>query len=188
MASRNTWPRRTARRVPGLRTARRRTLRRMRSSTRLRGLVKQIFAVDVDSSVPMDVTAGHLLGGVGTESRPVVLIVILGADSDTVERVVDEVAHIQLLGAGFRPVLVLDTPAFAATRRYGYPAELIISRSQWPDPALQENSNTWNEYARERVSLLFDTYRATASVSVGADGLDDADRLVLNALRPVATA
>ena len=44
---------------------------------------------------------------------------------DVVDGVIDDVAEMQLLGAGFRPVFLLDTPAFGRARSYGYVAELV---------------------------------------------------------------
>ena len=46
-----------------------------------------------------------------------------------VDAVIDEVAEMQLLGAGFRPVFLLDTPAFGRARSYGYPVELVTPTS-----------------------------------------------------------
>lgn len=164
-------------RVPGAQPTRRRVLRAVRGSSAMRSLIRQVYAVDTDSPVPVDVAPGTVLGGVGTEALPVVLVVVIGADADTVEATVDEVARLQLLGAGFRPVFVTDTPAFAATRRYGYPVELL------PDP-VGSGDTSWNERVRERLALLFATYRATASVTLGPGGMDEPARLVLSSLRP----
>jgi hypothetical protein len=168
------------RRVPGIMPARRRVLRKARNSTAMRRMVQKVFAVDTASAVPVDVTAGRVIGGVGTESLPVVLVVVVGADVDTLEEVVDETARLQLLSAGFRPVIVTDVDAFAAIRRYGYPVELLIDREAW---AAQSQSGLWEEYVRDRIGLLFATYRATASVSAGPTGFDDAARLLLSAIR-----
>jgi hypothetical protein len=162
---------------------RRRILRRARNSPGVRRLVQKVFAVDTASAVPVDVSSGRLVGGVGTESLPVVLVVVIGADAETIEEIVDETARQQLIGAGFRPVIVTDAQAFAAIRRYGYPVELLVGRSGW-----EQSVPSWDEYARDRVALLFATYRATASVTAGPAGLDDAARLVLSSLRPPRAA
>lgn len=168
-------------RVPGVQPARRRVLRTVRTSTAMRTLVRNVFAVDTTSPVPLDVAPGTVLGGVGTESLPVVLVVMLGADPDRVEATVDEVARLQLLGAGFRPVFVTDTAAFGPMRRYGYPVELLVDPVGWESNG---EDASWDEYARPRIALLFATYRATASVTLGPDGLDAPARLVLSSLRP----
>lgn len=180
MTARPNRARQWAKRVPGVQATRRRLLRAVRGSTAMRSLVRQVYAVDTAAPVPVDVAPGNLLGGVGTEALPVVLVVIVGADTETVGATVDEVARLQLLGAGFRPVFVTDTPAFAATRRYGYPAELL-GESGAAEAKGGDSSAT--EHARERVALLFSTYRATASVTLGPGGLDEPARLVLSSLR-----
>lgn len=179
MSARSGRTRQWLKQVPGVRPMRRRLLRALRGSAAMRSLVRQVYAVDTASPVPVDVAPGNVLGGVGTEALPVVLVVMIGADAETVEATVDEVARLQLLGAGFRPVFVTDTPAFAATRQYGYPAELL---SGPPEP--NGPDGLWAEYARERLALLFSTYRATASVTLGPGGLDEPARLVLSSLRP----
>lgn len=172
-------------RLPGAGIARRRVVSWLRRSTTVRSLVKRVFAIDITASLPLDVTAGRVLGGVGTELLPVTLVVIVGADARTITATVDEVARIQLMMAGFRPVIVADVPAFAAARRYGYPFELLVPEFEW-DAA--EHETTWDEYVRRRIGLHFATYRATASITLGPDGLDHTSRLVLGSLRPVATA
>ena len=48
---------------------------------------------------------------------------------EVVDAVIDDVAEIQLMGAGFRPLFLLDTPAFARARSYGYLAELVTPRA-----------------------------------------------------------
>jgi hypothetical protein len=139
-------------------------------------IARRLYAIDATAPVPSDVAAGRLLDGVGTERLPVVLVVILGADSDTIEEVADEVARLQVATAGFRPVFVTEVPAFGVFRRYGYPAELLLPADGW------QGRETWNEYARRLVGLMFDAYRATAAVTVGPEGLDEAARVVLGSL------
>lgn len=173
-----------ARRVPAIRVARHALVREVRRSKSMRALATRVFAVGEPTTAPPDVASGRVLGGVGTESLPVVLVVALGAETEMVSDSVDEVARIQLLSAGFRPVIVTDTPAFSAARRYGYPAEMLVDRKSWVSG--DYGDRTWEEYARERLALLFATYRATASVTVRPTGLDDSARVVLNALRPAA--
>jgi len=178
------WKRRlTARllRLPAAGIARRRVVDWLRRSTKVRSLVKRIFAIDTAAQVPLDVTAGRVLGGVGTELLPVVLVVMIDAETETIARTVDEIAQIQIMSAGFRPVLVFDGPAFAAARRYGYPVELLLPRADWDAADL---GVSWEEYVRRRLALLFATYRASASITVRPDGLDSSTRLLLGSLRP----
>lgn len=165
---------RYVRRLPGYRYARRAILPRIRQSPSARSLVKRVFDVDGTQTAPLDVAAGTVIGGVGTERLPVVVVLMLGVPAERVEPVADEIARLQLLTAGFRPVLVMDTPQFGAARRYGYPAELLIHRDAWTD-----GHQPWDEYVRFRLGRIIGTYRSSATVTVGPEGLDDTNRLVL---------
>lgn len=167
-------------RIPGVRRAYRWGVHRVRHSSGARAAVKRVFAMDTTASVPLDVAPGNLLARVGTESLPVTLVIIIGADAETIERTVDEIAELQVVSAGFRPVIVTDRPVFRAMRRYGYPAELLVPEEDWN---ADDQGLTWHEYARARIALLFSTYRASASLSVGPEGLDAAARLLLSSLR-----
>ena len=62
-----------------------------------------------------------LTDGIGTSA----------ATSEVVDAVIDDVAECQLLGAGFRPVFLLDTAAFSRARSYGYLVELVTPRTAW---------------------------------------------------------
>lgn len=173
----------TVKQIPGVGPARRRVLAAARGSSTLRELVRRLYHVDQGVPTPMDITAGTLVEGVGTETLPVTLVVVLGADEQGFERTVAEVARLQRVTAGFRPVLVTDHPGFPVVRRYGYPLELLV-REQDFEPVVQ--GRTWEEYARARLALLLSSYRATVTVAVGPDGLDDPSRLLLSALRATA--
>lgn len=170
---------RIARRLPGYRYARRTILPRMRGSSTARALVKRVFDVDAAQRAPLDVSAGHLLGGVGTERLPVVVVVMIDVPAGQVREVVDEVAELQLLTAGFRPVFVLDVPEFAAVRRYGYPVELLIDEASWA-----RDDQTWQGYARARLAAVTSTFRSRATVTANRDGLDPTGRLLLSGLAP----
>lgn len=170
---------RHVRRIPGYRYARRTVVPRIRDSATARAVVHRLFAVDSKQHTPLDVTAGRLLAGVGTERLPVVLVLLLGLPAGRVREVVDEVAELQVLTAGFRPVIVMDVPELAAARAYGFPAELLLPEDGWPHPA-----QPWDDYVRTTLGALFATYRSAASVIVGPDGLGRAERLLLASLAP----
>ena len=120
--------------MPGYRTVRRRAVPWIRNSATARALAYRLFAMESRRSAalvepPLELSAGRLLGGVGTDRLPVILLSLVGlADGDgrnrpigdVVDGVIDDVAEMQLLGAGFRPVFLLDTPAFSRARSYGY--------------------------------------------------------------------
>lgn len=170
---------RYVRRLPGYRYARRALLPKIRQSHSARLLVKRVFDVDASQPAPLDVGPGNVIGGVGTERLPVVIVLMLGVPAERVEPIVDEIAHLQLLSAAFRPVIVMDSPELAATRRYAYPAELLIARDAWTDPG-----QSWDDYVRLRLSRIIATYRSSATVAVGPDGLDEANRLILTSCTP----
>lgn len=170
--------------IPGVGPARRRVLAAVRGNDVLRHLVRRIYHVDQNVPTPLDITPGTLVEGVGTETLPVTLVLVLGADGPAFGRIATEVAQLQRVTAGFRPVLVTDVPGFAVARRYGYPLELLVPEADF-DPVVQ--GRTWAEYARARIALLLSSYRATVTVTAGPDGLGEESRLLLSALRP-ATA
>jgi hypothetical protein len=135
------------------------------------------------SGPPADVAPGKLLAGVGVEQLPVVLLSLVGLAEDAadhtvsskvIDAVIDEVAALQLLGAGFRPVFLLDTPAFSRARSYGYLAELVTAASSWAgDPA------EWPEYIGARVTSMTRAYGVSAVVTIGPHGLDPVTRGLL---------
>lgn len=159
-----------------LRSARRGTVKVLRRSATARRLAQQVFAVrPARDGVPVDVSAGTLLGGLGTEQLPVVLVLMIGTPPAAVGSVVEEVARLQVLHASFRPVFVLDSPMFGPVRRFGYPVELLVGREDWSDP-----TSTWEEYLRVRLASIRRHFRSTAMIRLGADGLDAVDRAVLS--------
>jgi hypothetical protein len=175
---------RLARRMPGYRWVRRRAVPRIRQSATARALAHRMFPSQANGSgPPADVAPGRLLAGVGVEQLPVVLVSLVGLADDLAENavpgkvidaVIDEVAELQLLGAGFRPVFLLDTPAFSRVRSYGYAVELVTAAATWSgEPA------DWPEYIGARVASMMRTYGVSAVVTVGPGGLDNPARGLL---------
>ena len=175
---------RLARRTPGYRWVRRRAVPRIRQSATARAVAFRLFAMESrGSAAPLQLEAGRLLGGVGAERLPVILLSLVGlADgvgdkvsmSELVDAVIDEVAESQLLGAGFRPVFLLDAPAFSRARSYGYVVELVTPRKAWSG-----ESADWSEYVAARVASMVTTYGVSSVITVGPAGLDDVNRGVL---------
>lgn len=165
---------RLVRRMPGYRYARRSVLPRVRANDAARGLIKRIFAVDGAQHAPLDVAAGNLLGGVGTERLPVVVVILIGVPADRVPPIVDEIAQLQVLSAAFRPVVVMDVPQLAATRRYGYVAELLVDEASW-----NAADGPWDHYVSARLASIVATYRSSATITVGPDGPTHLDRVLL---------
>ena len=175
---------RLARRVPGYRWVRRRTVPRIRQSAVAQALVHRIFPSQSNGSQPLaEVAPGRLLAGIGIDQLPVVLLSLLGqadgaADNpmtgQIIDAVIDEVAELQLLGAGFRPVFLLDTPAFGRARSYGYLVEFVTPAATWFG-----ESTGWPDYIAARVASMAKAYGISAVVTVGRDGLDVVARGVL---------
>jgi hypothetical protein len=150
-----------------------------------RTLAYRLFAAGPRGSVeaPLELAGGRLLTGLGTERLPVILVSLVGrtngigtsaSSGQLVEAVIDEVAEMQLLGAGFRPVFLLDMPAFGRARSYGYLVELVTPRTAWSG-----ESADWSDYVAARAASMMRTYGVSAMITVGPDGLDDAARGVL---------
>lgn len=175
---------RFTRRLPGYRFLRRRAVPRIRQSAAARALAQRIFPTESDGSgPPADVAAGRLLAGLGIERLPVILLNLVGLADDLgdrvaigelVDEVVDDVAELQLLGAGFRPVFLLDVPAFNRARSYGYAVELVTPRTAW-----SAERPDWSEYVAARVTSMTALYGVSAVITVGPDGLGDVARGVL---------
>jgi hypothetical protein len=173
---------RLARRVPGYRWVRRRAVPRIRRSATARALAHRIFPRELPrgQKPPSDLAAGRLIAGLGVEQLPVVLFSLIGltdgaadhaAASKVVNAVIDEVAESQLLGAGFRPVFLIDTPAFGRARSYGYVVELVTPRTAWVGEPLE-----WSEYVGARIASMTTNYGISAVITVGRGGLDDVAR------------
>jgi hypothetical protein len=176
---------RLARRMPGYRWVRRRAVPRIRRSAAARAVAHRLFPVRSSggSGPPADVAAGRLLAGMGVEQLPVILFSLIGltdgtaenaAVSKVVDAVIDEVAETQLLGAGFRPVFLLDTPAFGRVRSYGYAVELVMPAAGWVGGGVE-----WSDYVGARVGSVRAAYGVSVVIGVGGGGLDGVARGVL---------
>jgi hypothetical protein len=181
---------RLARRMPGYYWVRRRAVPRIRRSGAARVLAYRLFAAGAHVEAPMELAARRLLTGLGTERLPVILLSLVGLTNgigtngsrgQVVEAVIDEVAELQLLGAGFRPVFLLDMPAFSRARSYGYLVELVTPHSAWSAESADWSAESadWSDYIAARVASMRRAYGVSAMITVGADGLDDAARGVL---------
>jgi hypothetical protein len=174
--------------MPGYHWVRRRAVPRIRRSGTARALAYRLVAAESRGlaghvEAPLELAAGRLLAGIGIERLPVIVLSLVGladevADSDAlgeiVDAVIDEVAELQLLGAGFRPIFLLDTPAFGRARSYGYLVELVTSRTAWCGEAAD-----WQEYIAARVASMAMNYQIAALITIGARGLDDVARATL---------
>jgi hypothetical protein len=138
-------------------------------------MAHQIFAIrSAPHHSPLDVHAGNVLGGVGTELLPVLLVVMLNVPPPTVSTVVEEVAELQVLSAGFRPVFVVDTPTFTPFRTFAYPVELVIAEHDWTD-----SRHTWAPYLQSRLASIQRHFRCSGALILKSDGLGVVERAFL---------
>jgi hypothetical protein len=175
---------RLARRIPGYRWVRRRAVPRIRRSAVVRAVVYRIFPLQSrGAEAPAEVSAGRLLAGLGIEQLPVIMLSLVGvadvlsnnaAAGEVVDAVIDEVAEMQVLGAGFRPVFLLDTPAFSRARNYGYVAEFVMPPTAWSG-----EPSDWSEYVAARVASIRNSYGVSSMITIGPDGLDEMGRGLL---------
>lgn len=169
-------------RAPHVKRVARRVLHAALGNAAVQSIARRVSTQSPHRIVPRDVAAGNILQG-RTDNLPVVLVIVIGADETTAADVVNRVAGIQRQTAGFRPVFIADAPVLSAARRYRYPAELLIREGEW-DVDVQ-GGDSWQAYAERKLARVFDAYGATASVTLGVEGLTETAGLVLNALQPV---
>src|SRR5690625_4809132 len=136
---------RRARRLPFSQTTFARVASRIQTSSTARKIVSRLFDFDDQGRSTVFLNAGNLLGGAGVDNLPIVLVSLLGASKDRASDLIDEVAQEQLLTAGFRPVIVVDSDQFANVRQYGWPIEYVLSEADW-----QNTDVRWEDYVAQR--------------------------------------
>lgn len=136
---------------------------RLRASRTARTVVSRMFDFD-DSGIGGTVFlgAGRLLGGLGLESLPIVLVSLVDTAPDDVPALLEQVAQEQVLTGGFRPVLLIDADHFAAVRQYGWPVEHVVARTDWDG-----DDDTWRAYLADRVRRMRRDYSAAGMVDLG---------------------
>lgn len=145
---------RWVRRAPGYQLLLTQALPRVRRSAVLTDLAWRVFAPRHDAGhVDVPLRGGHHLQGSDLSLLPVVGVVATGLGEEDVDRLVEEVARLQRDTAAFRPLLVLDRPAFAAARRHGYVLEVLLPEEGWSGPG------PWSDYLGTRLASLVDHYQ-----------------------------
>ena len=115
------------------------------------------------------------------DGRPVVLVLLFGADAAAVSATAQDLSRAAGRG-GPRPLLVLDEPHFAAARRAGVAADHVLSRTVW---AARHPGLPWEEYLHGELNRLrrdFATEHVVALPPEGSSALDPAE--LAEALRP----
>lgn len=110
---------------------------------------------------------------------PIVVVLALGLEEGQLAAVAGHLQQEQVLSAAFRPVLVVDRPAFGPLRDCGYACEQLLPEERYPALGL---GTPWADYVAGHVRRIVATYGARRVVPVGpydAGGLTAATRAAL---------
>ena len=179
---------RWARRTPGCRGAVEHLLPGVRRNPALTDVVWRVFMPQHGvGPLPVPFHGGRHLVGRDTALLPVVGVVGVGLTDEQVEGLGEQVAGLQRAERSFRPLLVLDRPAFAAARRHGYVVELVVPEDDWcdhPQAVARPDAarTTWEDYLGRRLADVVDHYQVWHLARAGADGLDPLDLTVLRSV------
>lgn len=166
---------RTVRSSSRLSSATDRAIGAVRGNAVLIDVARRVFAWDAPVPV-MVLAAGRPLAGMdGTERLPIVVIDAIGSGA-SLPHILREVAVLQGETRGFRPVLLLDQPEFAAVRAFGYPVELVIPEAEW------DFAGEWADYRARRLAMMLVRYAALSIVGVTDGQLDPVGRRLLASL------
>lgn len=179
---------RMMRRIPGFQPGVKYVLPAIRRNPTLTDLAFRVFLPEHGAgTLPVPLHSGRYLQGRDLAFVPVVGIVAIGLSEEQIDRLLDEVAALQRTARSFRPLLVLDRPAFAAARRHGYVVEVVVPQEHWEnhpqgaavgDPEWVE----WPDYLGERLAEIVDRYQLWHLVRAGRQGLDPIDLALLTSL------
>lgn len=170
---------RVLRRVPGYRELRGPVLKQLRRSPRFRKAVRRARAARLQAASRAVLTApiaGRTFSPEQARPLPVALIVCRGLDEREMEDLAGRIEHAQLVAASFRPIFVLDTPAFSPLRVRSFAFEHVLDRSTWDqlyDPS------AWTDYVLRQLGTLRADYGALAVVPVESGKLPSGDLLAL---------
>lgn len=149
---------RLARRAPGYDWALHELLPKVRRNPLLTDLAWRVFVPGTTvGEIDVPFHGGRYLQGSDVNRLPIIGVAGLGLDDAGVGALIEEVAARQRELASFRPLLILDRPAFGTAREHGYVLEVLTSQAQWDDAAPTWPS--WSDYAGDRLASLIDHYR-----------------------------
>lgn len=141
--------------MPGYRWALAEVLPRVRRNAVLGDLVWRVFAPRHGAGqVDVPLHGGRYLRGRDLHRLPVVGFLATGLSPEEADRLVEEVAALQRRLAGFRPLLVLDQPAFGAARAHGYVLEVLTPRE-----AFAGSEQEWTAYVSRLLAGMVDHYQ-----------------------------
>lgn len=176
---------RWVRRTPGYRAAVARLLPAVRRNPTLTDVVWRVFVPRHGAgTLPVPLHGGRHVTGPDAALLPVVGVVALGLTDEQVGAVVEQLAELQRQDLSFRPLLVLDRPAFAHARRHGYVVEVVVPREDWADQPRSGRTEpvAWEDYLGRRLAAIVDDYQLWHLARADAEGLDPLDRAVIRAL------
>jgi hypothetical protein len=118
---------------------------------------------------------------------PVVGILGLGLTDEQVAGLIEQVAGLQRAERSFRPLLVLDRPAFALARGHGFVVELVVPEATWAvypqgGDRVADAHTGWLDHLGLRLAGIVDHYQLWHLAHAGADGLDPLDLALLRAI------
>lgn len=150
---------RTVRNSPRLTSATETVFGRLQGNRTVVDVATRVFGFDL--AVPIVfLRAGRALAGMAEVERlPVVLVNAAGMPGDRLTGLLEDLEALQRRTRGFRPVLLLDTPAFAEVRAYDWPMELVVPAADW------SFATDWDDYLADRVAMMVARYRAWIVVS-----------------------
>lgn len=111
-----------------------------------------------------------------SERLPVVLIDAVATPAEAIPGLLADVADLQEATRGFRPLLLLDVPAFREARAYGYPMELLVPQADWAF------DSDWEDYYAGRLAMIATRYRTWATVRVIDGQIEPLGRRLLTGL------
>jgi len=141
------------------------------------------WAVEASATPPPGLRPGRDIDPQVLDGRPVVLVLLLGADDAAVQRTAQDLARTTAEG-GPRALLVLDGPHFATARRAGVAADHVLSRDEW---AQRHPGLPWGDYLDGELARLrrdFATAHVVALPPAGSAALDPA--VLAEAMHPPA--
>lgn len=146
----------TARRTPGVRKVISTLAPKLRNSSTLQEIAHRLYDPEATlghSVIPLH--GGRYLTGSGVSRLPILAFVAPGLDEDTAAALLEEIAELQRRTQAFRPLLVLDTPAFAQARSHGYVVEYVLPEAQWAAslPPIDSDITTTNDISPTEYAL-----------------------------------
>lgn len=168
------------RRVPGYRAVSVPVVRRLRASDLAVDLTTRLFPPDYDPASTRTPLRAGSLHGPDVDRLPVVAFLALGRESSDITQVLESVLQLQRQSRSFRPVIVVDQPAFAEARRADVVMDHLVPRSGWHP--LLAGDVTYDSYVAQRILDLRKHYPLVHLVHVTGPTIAEVDCQVIHQL------